>query len=46
MPPADHPLEVLDQRHTELLAQLDELDRQVEAVLAEYLPPRAADSSN
>lgn len=46
MPPADHPLEVLDQRHTELLAQIDELDRQVEAVLAEYLPPRQVDSSD
>lgn len=40
MPPADHPLEVLDQRHSELLAQLAELDLRVEQVLAEYLPPR------
>lgn len=43
MPPADDPLEALDRRHTELLDQLDELDRRVESILSEYLPRESVD---
>lgn len=35
----EHPLERLDRRHSELLLEIDELNRRVEQVLAEYSAP-------
>jgi hypothetical protein len=38
MTPTEESLAALDQRHAQLLEQIDELDRQIEQVLADYLP--------